>query len=77
MPRRPPCNSDVRTLDRCPRMRSYLYKSQSAGVRDYLCNRLYGLPEREVERYLSQVGTWVLCMGCQAAIQCVAGVPGS
>ncbi|PRW56340.1 phophatdylinositol 4-kinase [Chlorella sorokiniana] len=34
---------------------TYLYKSQSAGVRDYLCNRLYGLPEREVERYLSQL----------------------
>lgn len=51
-------------------MRSYLYKSQSAGVREYLCNRLYGLPEREVERYLSQVGAWATV---QAAIQYVAG----
>ena len=51
-------------------LRSYLYKSQSAGVRDYLCNRLYGLPEREVERYLSQVGAglvlWFVCAAHQS-----------
>ena len=34
---------------------SYLYKSNSAGVQDYLCNRLYGLPEAGVEKYLSQL----------------------
>lgn len=34
---------------------SYLYKSNSPGVLDYLCNRLYTLPERDVERYLSQL----------------------
>ena len=33
----------------------YLYKSTSQGVLDYLCNRLYTLPEKEVERYLSQL----------------------
>lgn len=33
----------------------YLYKSNSPGVQDYLCNRLYGLPESGVERYLSQI----------------------
>lgn len=33
----------------------YLYKSNSPGVQDYLCNRLYTLPERDVERYLSQL----------------------
>lgn len=33
----------------------YLYKSNSPGVQDYLCNRLYGLPEAGVERYLSQI----------------------
>ncbi|GAB4820846.1 hypothetical protein N2152v2_007892 [Parachlorella kessleri] len=34
---------------------TYLYKSTSQGVLDYLCNRLYTLPEKEVERYLSQL----------------------
>lgn len=34
---------------------TYLYKSNSPGVQDYLCNRLYGLPEAGVERYLSQI----------------------
>lgn len=38
---------------------TYLYKSTSPGVQDYLCNRLYGLPEADVERYLSQ-----LCQLC-------------
>ena len=37
----------------------YLFKSTSPGVQDYLCNRLYTLPEVEVERYLSQ-----LCQLC-------------
>ena len=36
-------------------MHRYLYKSNSAGVQDYLCNRLYGLPEAGIERYLSQL----------------------
>ncbi|RMZ54893.1 hypothetical protein APUTEX25_000410, partial [Auxenochlorella protothecoides] len=39
---------------------TYLYKSSSPGVQDYLCNRLYTLPEREVEKYLSQLTQ--LCM---------------
>ncbi len=62
-------------------MRSYLYKSQSAGVRDYLCNRLYGLPEREVERYLSQVGAAVsyTAVPCPAEqhlrLHALAGIP--
>ncbi|KAK9814469.1 hypothetical protein WJX72_006450 [[Myrmecia] bisecta] len=34
---------------------TYLYKSNSPGVQDYLCNRLYSLPEDGVERYLSQL----------------------
>ena len=34
---------------------SYLYKSNAPGVQDYLCNRLYGLPEAGVEKYLSQI----------------------
>ena len=33
----------------------YLYRSPSQGVHDYLSNRLYTLPERDVERYLSQL----------------------
>lgn len=33
----------------------YLYKSSSDGVQDYLCNRLYSLPEKGLERYLSQL----------------------
>lgn len=37
-----------------PRCR-YLYKSHSPGVQDYLCNRLYTLPERDVEHYLGQL----------------------
>lgn len=39
---------------------SYLYKTTSPGVQDYLCNRLYTLPEKEVEHYLSQFTQ--LCM---------------
>ncbi|KAL4457452.1 hypothetical protein ABPG75_012317 [Micractinium tetrahymenae] len=34
---------------------TYLYKNNTPGVLDYLCNRLYTLPERDVERYLSQL----------------------
>lgn len=34
---------------------SYLYKSNAPGVQDYLCNRLYGLPEAGIEKYLSQI----------------------
>ena len=35
---------------------TYLYKSTSSpGVTDYLCNRLYTLPEEQVEVYLSQL----------------------
>ncbi|KAK9865441.1 hypothetical protein WJX84_000186 [Apatococcus fuscideae] len=34
---------------------TYLYKSTSPGVQDYLCNRLYSLPEAGIERYLSQL----------------------
>lgn len=33
----------------------YLYKSNQQGIQDYLCNRLYDLPEQGVERYLSQL----------------------
>ena len=41
-------------------MRRYLFKSTSAGVQDYLCNRLYSLPESGIERYLLQLGQLVL-----------------
>ena len=41
-------------------LRRYLFKSTSAGVQDYLCNRLYALPEAGVERYLLQLGQLVL-----------------
>ncbi|XP_058786529.1 phosphatidylinositol 4-kinase beta 1-like isoform X1 [Vicia villosa] len=34
---------------------SYLYKHDHAGVRDYLCNRMYTLPLQGVEGYLFQV----------------------
>lgn len=33
----------------------YLYKSNQQGIQDYLCNRLYDLPEQGIERYLSQL----------------------
>ena len=33
----------------------YLFKSNSDGVQDYLCNRLCSLPETGTERYLSQL----------------------
>lgn len=39
---------------------TYLYKSNSQGVVDYLCNRLYGLPEQGIERYLSQLAQLVV-----------------
>lgn len=38
----------------------YLFKSTSAGVQDYLCNRLYSLPENGVEQYLLQLVQLVL-----------------
>ncbi|XP_004502930.1 phosphatidylinositol 4-kinase beta 1 isoform X1 [Cicer arietinum] len=34
---------------------SYLYKHDHAGVRDYLCNRMYTLPLQGIEGYLFQV----------------------
>ncbi|KAL5555544.1 hypothetical protein UlMin_037780 [Ulmus minor] len=34
---------------------SYLYKHEHAGVRDYLCNRMYTLPLSGVESYLFQI----------------------
>lgn len=34
---------------------SYLWRTRSEGVIDYLCNRMYSLPDDRVERYLSQV----------------------
>lgn len=40
--------------------RRYLFKSNSQGVEDYLCNRIYGLPEEGIERYLSQLATLVV-----------------
>lgn len=39
---------------------TYLFKSTSAGVQDYLCNRLYSLSEAGIERYLLQLGQLVL-----------------
>jgi hypothetical protein len=35
----------------------YLYTSKSTGVQDYICNRIYTLPEAGIERYLSQMVT--------------------
>ena len=43
-----------------PLPRRYLYKSNSQGVQDYLCNRLYTLPEDGVEGYLLQLVYLVL-----------------
>ena len=43
-----------RSAKRCGSYR-YLYKSNSPGVQDYLCNRLYALPEAGLEKYLSQL----------------------
>ncbi|KAL6227987.1 hypothetical protein ACLB2K_001941 [Fragaria x ananassa] len=34
---------------------SYLYKHEHAGVRDYLCNRMYTLPLPGIESYLFQI----------------------
>ncbi|CAL0306660.1 unnamed protein product [Lupinus luteus] len=34
---------------------SYLYKHDHAGVRDYLCNRMYTLPLHGIESYLFQI----------------------
>ncbi|XP_050204348.1 phosphatidylinositol 4-kinase beta 1-like [Mercurialis annua] len=34
---------------------SYLYKHEHAGVRDYLCNRMYTLPLSGIESYLFQI----------------------
>jgi hypothetical protein len=34
---------------------SYLWRTRSEGVIDYLCNRMYSLPDDRVERYLSQI----------------------
>ncbi|XP_061346829.1 phosphatidylinositol 4-kinase beta 1-like isoform X2 [Gastrolobium bilobum] len=34
---------------------SYLYKHDHAGVRDYLCNRMYSLPLQGIESYLFQI----------------------
>lgn len=34
---------------------SYLYKHDHAGVRDYLCNRMYTLPLSGIESYLFQI----------------------
>ncbi|XP_038692592.1 phosphatidylinositol 4-kinase beta 1-like isoform X1 [Tripterygium wilfordii] len=34
---------------------SYLYKHEHAGVRDYLCNRMYTLPLLGIESYLFQI----------------------
>lgn len=53
----------VKSIGRTPPRRiccRYLFKSTSAGVQDYLCNRLYSLPEAGVERYLLQLGQLVL-----------------
>ena len=38
-----------------PGWRRYLFKSNSEGVQDYLCNRLLSLPETDIERHLSQL----------------------
>ena len=46
--------SACRSAKRCGSYR-YLYKSNSPGVQDYLCNRLYALPEAGLEKYLSQL----------------------
>lgn len=32
----------------------YLYQNHDAGVQDYLCKKLYEMPEEAVERYLLQ-----------------------
>lgn len=32
----------------------YIYQNKSGGVHDYLCNKLYEVPEPDIERYLSQ-----------------------
>ena len=35
---------------------SYLHKPLSQEMHEYLCSRLYTLPEADLERYLSQLG---------------------
>ena len=39
----------------CARAHRYLWKSKSAGVHDYLCNRLYSLPPERLEPYLVEL----------------------
>lgn len=38
----------------------YLHTSTSTGVHDYICNRMYAMPEASVERFLLQLTTLVL-----------------
>ena len=49
----PSSRGDINRLHQCGGR--YLYKSNSPGVQDYLCNRLYTLQEAELEKYLSQL----------------------
>lgn len=39
----------------------YLHTSKSPGVQDYICNRIYTLPENGIEKYLSQLCITDLC----------------
>jgi len=39
---------------------TYLHTSPSTGVHDYICNRMYSMPETSLERYLLQLTTLVL-----------------
>ncbi|CAD7700802.1 unnamed protein product [Ostreobium quekettii] len=41
---------------------TYIYRREtSAGVQDYLCNKLHDLPEHDLERYLSQFCQLIAC----------------
>jgi len=49
----------------------YLYTSKSTGVQDYICNRIYTLPESGIERYLSQMTSLLLKRPGSALERCV------
>lgn len=55
---------------------TYLWRTQSEGVEDYLCNRLYTLPEDGLEKYLNQLCTIVARKGSERTQQVLVDLCG-
>jgi len=55
---------------------TYLWRTQSEGVEDYLCNRFYTLPENGVEKYLNQLCTIVARKGSERMQQVLVDLCG-